>query len=116
MHARRGSPAYRRYGRARKRALNLVAEKKQKSQAGGRKAGPNQRKPVVLVIDVGGSKIKLRKSDSPHLVKSSRTEDDPQPNGRSGDAVRRRGIRVSQSLCRPVLPEPRSIRNWDRLD
>jgi polyphosphate glucokinase len=26
-------------------------------------------KPVVLVIDVGGSKIKLRKSDSPHTLK-----------------------------------------------
>lgn len=29
----------------------------------------NGGKPVVLVIDVGGSKIKLRKSDSPHTVK-----------------------------------------------
>jgi polyphosphate glucokinase len=28
-----------------------------------------KREPVVLVIDVGGSKIKLRKSDSPHTLK-----------------------------------------------
>lgn len=33
-----------------------------------RKKGSAQ-KPVVLVIDVGGSNIKLRKSDSPHIVK-----------------------------------------------
>ena len=33
------------------------------------KSAPKARKPVVLVIDVGGSKIKLRKSDSPHTVK-----------------------------------------------
>lgn len=30
---------------------------------------PSTQKPVVLVIDIGGSKIKLRKSDSPHTLK-----------------------------------------------
>jgi polyphosphate glucokinase len=30
---------------------------------------PSVQKPVVLVIDIGGSKIKLRKSDSPHTLK-----------------------------------------------
>ena len=33
------------------------------------KAKRKTKEPVVLVIDVGGSKIKLRKSDSPHTLK-----------------------------------------------
>lgn len=39
--------------------------KKARSRANGKKS----KTPVVLVIDIGGSKIKLRKSDSPHTVK-----------------------------------------------
>ena len=43
--------------------------KRRRSEVRGRKSGTKRQKPVVLVIDVGGSKIKLRKSDSPHTVK-----------------------------------------------
>ena len=46
-----------------------MAKVKRRSQSGGGKARVRTQKPVVLVIDVGGSKIKLRKSDSPHTVK-----------------------------------------------
>ena len=35
----------------------------------GKKKKAARKGPIVLVIDVGGSKIKLRKSDSPHTLK-----------------------------------------------
>lgn len=40
-----------------------------RSEVRGRRSKRATQKPVVLVIDVGGSKIKLRKSDSAHTVK-----------------------------------------------
>lgn len=43
--------------------------RRRRSEVRGRRSKRATQKPVVLVIDVGGSKIKLRKSDSAHTVK-----------------------------------------------
>ncbi|HYJ06119.1 MAG TPA: hypothetical protein VEX43_13360 [Chthoniobacterales bacterium] len=48
------------YGVAGKRPVTSSQKTTRKKRVG---------KPIVLVIDVGGSKIKLRKSDSPHTLK-----------------------------------------------
>ncbi len=46
-----------------------MAGNKGKSKSRGRKSAARAQKPVVLVIDIGGSKIKLRKSDGPQTLK-----------------------------------------------